>query len=128
MSESIASRNAALDARNALLNGGTVEIRTGAPAAVDSAATGTVLATLTINATAFGAASAGSATYNAITAVTGSAAGTQTPGHFVAKNSGGAVISNGTAGTSGTDMILNIGTITFGDNVSITGWTVSMTA
>ena len=121
MQLAIAGRNASVDAVNALLNGGTVEIRTGAAAAVDSAPTGTVLATLSINATAFGAASSGSATANAIAAVTASAAGTA--GHYVAKDSGGNVERNGTAGTSGTDMILNNTSFTVGDDVEITSWT-----
>ena len=49
MQLAIAGRNASIDAVNTLLNGGTLEIRTGAPAAIDGAPTGTVLATLTIN-------------------------------------------------------------------------------
>lgn len=121
MQLSIAGRNASVDAVNAILDGGTLEIRTGAAAAIDSAPTGTVLATLSINATAFGAASSGSSTYNAITDVTASEAGTAA--HYVAKNSGGSAVRNGTAGTSGTDMILNSATFGIGDDVSITGWT-----
>lgn len=123
MQLAIAGRNAALDAINTLLNGGTIEIRTGAAAAIDSAPTGTVLATLTINATAFGAASAGSATANAITDVTATAAGTA--GHYVAKDSGGNAERNGTAGVSGTDMILNTVTFGIGDDVSVVSWTIA---
>ena len=121
MQLAIAGRNASIDAVNTLLNGGTIEIRTGAAAAIDSAPTGTVLATLTINATAFSAASAGSASFNAISDVTASAAGTAA--HYVAKDSGGNAERNGTAGTSGTDMILNNTTFGIGDDVSITSWT-----
>lgn len=121
MQLAIAGRNASIDAVNVLLNGGTIEIRTGAAAAIDSAPTGTVLATLTINATAFAAASAGSASFNAITAVTATNSGTA--GHYVAKDSSGNAERNGTAGTSGTDMILNTLTFGAGDDVSITSWT-----
>jgi len=121
MQLAIAGRNASIDAVNTLLNGGTIEIRTGAAAAIDSAPTGTVLATLTINATAFGAASAGSASFNVISDVTATAAGTAA--HYVAKDSGGNAERNGTAGTSGTDMILNNTTFGIGDDVSITAWT-----
>ena len=121
MQLAIAGRNASIDAVNTLLNGGTIEIRTGAAAAIDSAPTGTVLATLTINSTAFGTASAGSASFNAISDVTASAAGTAA--HYVAKDSGGNAERNGTAGTSGTDMILNNTTFGIGDDVSITSWT-----
>ena len=121
MQLAIAGRNASVDAVNTLLNGGTIEIRTGAPGAIDSAPIGTVLATLSINATAFGAASVGSATANAIVDVTAAAAGTA--GHYVAKDSGGNAERNGTAGTSGTDMILNNTAFGVGDDVSIVSWT-----
>lgn len=121
MQLAIAGRNASIDAVNTLLNGGTIEIRTGAAAAIDSAPTGAVLATLTINATAFSAASAGSASFNAIVDVTATAAGTAA--HYVAKDSGGNAERNGTAGTGGTDMILNNTTFGIGDDVSITSWT-----
>lgn len=122
---SVAECNAALDARNAELNSGTVEIRSGAAADVDSAATGTVLATLTLPATAFGAAAARSASINAVTAVTAAVANAGGAVHYVAKTSGGAVSRVGTAGTSGTDMILNTLTWSIGDDVSITAWTTS---
>ena len=118
MELAIAGRNASIDAVNALLNGGTLEIRTGAAGAIDSAPTGSVLATLTINATAFSAASAGSATFNSIADVTATGAGTA--GHYVAKDSGGNAERNGTVGV---EMILNNTTFGIGDDVSVTGWT-----
>jgi len=114
----IAGRNASIDAVNTLLNGGTIEIRTGAAAAIDSAPSGSVLATLTINATAFASASAGSASFNAISDVTATGAGTA--GHYVAKDSGGNAERNGTVGV---EMILNNTTFGIGDDVSITAWT-----
>ena len=118
MQLAIAGRNASIDAVNTLLNGGTLEIRTGTAGAIDSAPTGTVLATLSINATAFATASAGSATFNAIVDVTATAAGTA--GHYVAKDSGGNAERNGTVGV---EMILNNTTFGIGDDVSVTGWT-----
>lgn len=121
MQLAIEGRNASIDAVNTLLNGGTIEIRTGSPGAIDSAPTGAVLATLTINATAFGSATAGSATANAISDVTATAAGTAA--HYVAKDSDGNAERNGTAGISGTDMILNNTTFGIGDDVSIVSWT-----
>lgn len=120
---SVATRNAAIDAANALINSGSVEIRTGSAAAVDSAPTGTVLATFTLGASAFNAASGGFATAILPAAVTASAGGTA--GHYVVKDLGGNVERNGTAGTSGTDMILNNTAFTTGDNVEITSWTFS---
>jgi hypothetical protein len=118
MQTSIASRNASLNAQNALLNGGTVEIRTGAEGSIDSAPSGTVLATLSINATAFGASSNGSATANSITATT--AAATGTAGHYVAKDSSNNPVRSGNVGGA---MTLNSTTFGVGDDVSITGWT-----
>jgi len=118
MQLAIQGRNASIDAVNTLLNGGTLEIRTGAPAAIDGAPSGTVLATLTINATAFGSASAGSATFNAIVDVVATAAGTA--GHYVAKDSSGNAERNGTVGV---EMTLNNTTFGIGDDVSVTGWT-----
>lgn len=120
--QSVAQRNAGVDAKNALLNGGTVEIRTGAEPSIGTES-GTVLATFTIANPAFPAASGGSASANAISDVTASATGTA--GHYIAKNSSNAIIRSGTAGTSGTDMILNTSSITSGDNVSITAWNTS---
>ncbi|GAG31501.1 unnamed protein product, partial [marine sediment metagenome] len=102
MQLALQGRNASIDAVNTLLNGGTLEIRTGTPAAIDGTPTGTVLATLSINATAFGSASAGSATFNAIVDVTATAAGTA--GHYVAKDSSGNAERNGTVGV---EMTLN---------------------
>ena len=122
---SIAECNAALDARNAKLNTGTVEIRTGAAADIDSAPTGTVLVTFTLPGTAFGAGSARAATMNEVTPVTATVANSGGQVHYVAKESGGAVSRVGTAGTSGTDMILNTLTWSIGDDVSITNWTTS---
>lgn len=122
---SIAECNAALDARNALANGGSVEIRSGAPADIDSAATGSVLATFPLGNPAFGAAGSRTSALNLPAAVTASADGTGAPYHYVLKSSGGAVLRNGTAGTSGTDMILSAATWSTGDDVEITAWTTS---
>lgn len=122
---SIAECNAALDARNAKLNTGTVEIRTGAAADIDSAPTGTVLVTFTLPASAFGLAASRVATMNAVTPVTATVANAGTQVHYVAKESGGSVSRVGSAGTSGTDMILNTLTWSIGDDVSVTAWTTS---
>ena len=112
------TRNAALDAVNALLNGGTVEIRTGTPAAVNSTPTGSVLATFTLPSTAFAAASAGSSAANLPADV--SATGAGTAGHYVAKTSGGAVRRNGVVGV---EMTINSTTIASGDAISMTSFT-----
>ena len=54
---SITECNTANDAANALLNGGTIEIKSGAEPDIDGAISGTILETFTIPATAFGASS-----------------------------------------------------------------------
>ncbi len=123
--QSVAQRNAGVDAKNTLLNSGTVEIKTTSEPAIGTE-TGTVLSTHTLASTAFTTASGGSATANAITDVTATASGTA--GHYLGRSSGSAIIRSGTAGTSGTDMILNTTSITIGDNVSITAWTTSESA
>ena len=122
---SIAECNAALDARNILLNGGSVEIRTGAAADIDVTPTGTVRVTFTLPATAFATAASRASSMNAVTAVAATVANTATQVHYVAKTSGGAVSRVGSAGTSGADMILNTLTWSSGDGVSITNWTTS---
>jgi len=122
---SVTECNAALDARNALANGGSVEIRSGSAADIDSAATGSVLVTFTLSNPAFGAASNRASSLNLPASVTASADGTGAPYHYVLKNSGGTVMRNGTAGTSGTDMILSAATWSTGDDVEITAWTTS---
>jgi hypothetical protein len=122
---SIAECNAALDARNAKLNTGTVEIRSGAAADIDSAPTGTVLVTFTLPGTAFGSAANRIATMNSVTPVTATVANIGGTVHYVAKESGGAVSRVGSAGTSGSDMILNTLAWSIGDDVSVTAWTTS---
>lgn len=126
-----AARSAAcdgvVDRADAGAGAGTVEIRSGAqPATAETADAGTVLATFTLGDPAFGAASNGVATANAIANTTGSAAGTA--GHFRVKDSTGAKCWDGSVGTSGEDMNLNTLTISIGVTVSITSWTVTMPA
>jgi hypothetical protein len=127
-----ASRNVAADAVVDRLDAGgagTVEIRTGTqPATAEDAATGTLLATLTLPNPAFGSAAAGVATANAIAAV--AAVATNTAGWFRAKSGGGATVLDGscTATGGGGDMQLNSTSLTSGVNVQITSWVVTMPA
>lgn len=125
------ARNAAADAIVDLLDAdagaGYIEIRTGAqPATPNTAATGTLLATIPLSDPAFGAAAAGVATAAAIAAVAGVAAGTA--GWFRAyDNSGDAVIDGSVTATGGGgDMTLNTTTISVGVDVDVTSWTVTM--
>jgi hypothetical protein len=122
--------NAAVDAMTALLNSGLVRIYDGSqPATGDTAISGnTLLAELTLNATAFGAGSAGVATANAITA-DASANNTGTASWFRVLDSGGVDVTDnvfdGSVGTASADMILNTVSIVSGANVSISAFTVT---
>lgn len=123
-----AARNAAGDAITALLNAGgagTIDIRTGAqPTDPAAAATGTVLATFTLPATAFAAFVSGTGSLNTVAAVPASATGTA--GWFRMKNNAGTGVIDGTVGTTGAELNLSTTSITAGGSVSITGGSLSM--
>lgn len=118
-----------------LLDGGPaagyVEIRTGSqPATVGTAATGTLLGTLTLSDPAFGNATSASpsvATASAITSDT-SADATGTAGWFRAYDSTGAAVKDGACGLSGSgaEMILDSTSIVASGTISISSWTVAM--
>jgi len=83
------AKNEGLDAITANLNSGSLKLYTGAaPASPDDAASGTLLATLAFNGTAFAAASSGVATANAVTSAAAVASGTAGYGRMT--KSGGA--------------------------------------
>lgn len=106
--------------------GGTVKIYTGSqPATADTAESGTLLATFTLSATAFGAASGGVITL-AGTPLTVAAAATGTAGWFRLEDSTGANVLDGSVGTSGNQINLNTTSITSGVNVTITSGTITM--
>lgn len=127
LSLATAALNAEADATCALLNGGTMEIRTGSPPGPNNVATGTLLATLTFGSPAFGGASAGIATANAITP--GSVVATGTAGYFRTKESGGAAVFEGTTTTSGGggDAILDTLDLKAGTDSSCTSMTYQRT-
>ena len=124
---SIASWNLALDSALNVLNSGFLEIYDGTqPATPDVAVSTQVkLAKLNLSATAFGAASSGVKTANSLTSASGLAASTATWFRAFKSDDTTAVI-DGSAGTSGTDLVLNTAAITIGGTVSVTSWTVSM--
>lgn len=134
MKISVAARNASLDAMLALLNGGTLQFRTGtAPANVGDTLTGTLLGTLGINATAAAAAASGSATLNAISSdVDADAAGNA--GYAVGLSSVAAQVCYFSVGItgSGADIIIDngAGTLAFeaGGTVSVSSGTISQGA
>ena len=126
---SIASWNLALNAALDVLNSGYIEIYDGSqPATPDVAVTTqNKLAKLPLSATAFGAASAGTKTANAITNAAALFASTATWFRAFKSDDSTAVI-DGSVGTSGADMNLNDVALTVGGTVSVTSWTVSMPA
>lgn len=117
--------NAAADAVCALANSGKLRIYDGTqPATADTAiTTQTLLAELTLNATAFGAASAGVATANAITS-DASADATGTASWFrVLKSDGTTVLFDGSVGTSGCNLNLNTTSIVAAAAVAVSALT-----
>jgi hypothetical protein len=128
---SIASWNLALNAAlDTPCNSGFMDIYdstgTGQPATPDVAVTTQVkLASLPLSATAFGAAASGIKTANAITNGTGLAVGTAT-WFRVYKSDHTTAVIDGSAGTSGTDLVLNDAAITVGGTVSVTSYLVEM--
>lgn len=123
---SAAAANAAVDAMTALMNSGILRIYSGTkPANVAASITGTTLAELTLNSTAFGAGSSGVATANAITGDT-SANATGTATHFrIFASNGTTAIMDGTVGTSGCDLNVNTTSFVSGAAVDITSLTVT---
>jgi hypothetical protein len=123
-----AQRSRAADAVCVRANSGILRIYDGSQPATADTAIGAqvILAELTMNSTAFGAASNGVATANAITSDT-SANNTGTAAWFrLFESDGTTVICDGTVGTSGDDMNLNTVSIVSGANVSISSATFTM--
>jgi hypothetical protein len=119
------ARNASVNGRTALVNGGSLKIKAGS----------TVLATITLPATAFNAAASGSATArgadgtnpvssgNPLTDASADAAGTATV--YDACDSGGNVEWSGAVGA---ELTLDNAVIAAGQEVKVTGWTHSQPA
>lgn len=129
---STARRNAVTDSIVDTLDAGAaagyVEIRTGSQPAGGpaDAATGTVLATITLNDPAFGASASGTAALVTSPAVTdASADATGTAGWFRAYDSNNVAVVDGAVGT---EMTLNTSAIVAGQPVTITSWTVTTPA
>ena len=122
-----AARNAAADAVVDLVDvggAGSLRIYSGtAPADANAALSGnTLLAQLTMSATAFGSASSGVATAAAITQDS-SADATGTATFFRVLSGGGTVVMQGEVGTSGSDLNLNSTAISAGAAVSVSSFT-----
>ncbi len=130
-----ATRNAAADAVVDRLDGGsgagTIDVRTGSqPDSANDAATGTLLATFTLNDPAFGAASSGAATIDVDPALTTTGLAAGTAGWFRAKDSDDGTVLDGsvTATGGGGDLTMNTTTVSVGLDLEVTGGTVTMPA
>jgi hypothetical protein len=117
-----------VDAVTALLNSGFMKIYSGAQPSLNGAVSGTLLATLDLAATAFGAssASAGTVTATAGTISNGTAGNTGTAGYFVLEKSNGTtIVASGTCDTSAADLNLNSTSIVSGAVVSCSSFTIT---
>jgi hypothetical protein len=127
-----AACDAIVDSADAGAGAGYVEIRTGAPpATVATAASGTLLGTLTLGDPAFGAATNASPAVATANAITGdaSADATGTAGWFRVFDSTGAAKWQGdisTVAAATGDMRLDSTSIVAGGTISISSWTASM--
>jgi hypothetical protein len=125
----VASRNLGLDAAFDVLNSGFFDIRDSTqPTDADTALGAQVLlAHLTLGATAFAAASAGSKAANAIGADS-SADATGTATWCTLMTSGSVRKYDGSAGTGTVNLVLNTASIVAAANVSVTSWTMTQAA
>ena len=121
VTHSPAARNAATDAVTALIStSGNLKFRlsgtVGSP--------GTAVATLALSATAFGAASSGVATANAITSDTNATGNASPVATATLETSGGTVVIHCAVGASGSDINMSNGlTVANGDTVSCSSLT-----
>lgn len=122
----IAACNAMVDLVDAGSSAGFVRIYTGSqPTDSDTAETGTLLVTITLQDPAFGAAADATPGGRATMAGTpsGTAVATGTAGYFRVYDSDENHLWDGDAGTSGTDMVLDSASITSGQTVTINSFT-----
>jgi hypothetical protein len=127
---STAARNAMCDALVDLLDAGagaaTLQLRDGtAPAGPATAATGTLIATFTLNDPAFASATSGAATADVDPAVTATAAATGTPTWYRVLDSAGTAILDGDVAT---DMTITPSAVSTGATVTLSSWTITQPA
>ena len=123
----MSTNSAITEVWNTVLGGSaTLLVYTGSvPATCATAASGTLLATFTLNASPFGVASAGAMVLGGLTlSATAGAGSSSTPGYFRMNDGSSNCHVQGTAGISTGDLSFN-GTITSGQTVQVTGFTVT---
>jgi len=129
LKRAIITRNAAANAEAALANDGYIRIYSGTiPATPETAASGTLLAELRFNATAFGSAASGIITANAITSDS-SANNSGTAGWArILKSDGTSTIWDCDVTATGGGGAITFGTVSFvaGAVVDLTGFTVTL--
>lgn len=128
-----ASVRAALDTLLGKLNNsppGVIKIWTGTmPATCETADSGTLLVTLTLSSTSFANSvdnSAGGATATANAITSANAGNSGTAGYFRGYDGASNCVIQGTVGTSAADMIIGNTTISAGDPISCSSWTVTL--
>lgn len=128
MKQSNEAVNAGADAILALLNSGYLRVYDGSiPATANTAVTSqTLLAELRYGSPAFGAASAGVASANAITQDAGANASGTATWFRALKSDGTTSVFDGTAGASGTDLVLSDAAIVVGTVVRVTSHTYTL--
>jgi hypothetical protein len=121
--------NAEAVAAAALFNSGKLRIYSGTqPVTPDTALnSNTLLAELTFGATAFGAPTAGVLVANAITSDSSADASGTATFYRCFQSDGTTVLSDGTVGTSASDLVLNSVAISSGAAVSVTSFTHTVT-
>lgn len=124
---SVAIRNARLDTiETSIGTGAKVEIRTGSPPATCAAAsTGTLLVSYTLASDWMASASSGTKAFSS-TPISGTASNNGTAGYYrVLDNAGTTCHMQGTVGTSGADMTIDNTSISNGQAINITSWSLT---
>ncbi len=111
------TRNSLATSFGALFNSGTLEIRTAADA---------VLATITLPASPFGAASAGAIAKSGTWSATASASGTAAKAVFISSDT--LKTATVTVATSGADLIINDASVVSGGTVTVNTYTYTVPA
>lgn len=124
-----AAQNGIIDLFGDYFNGGVIEVRTGSqPASANNAASGTLLGTINIPATAFAAPGSGSVAKTGTWSGTAAASGTA--GWARMRNSGDTIRLDGTVTTSGGggQFIINNTSVVSGGDMSVSTGTLTMPA
>lgn len=133
LSFSAAARNALLAALAARVDAGSapgyLQIRSGVrPANVDTAATGTLLVTITLADPAFETPAAGSMALDADPDLSGAPVATGTATWARVYDSTGVAVMDGSVGTAATDFVITSTSIATGQPVLLTTGTITTTA